>query len=96
MYEWNSAVIIRLFVTDSLFVDTTYHDDFLIPGNSPRSASSRKQMRQRSKARIYPRLRPQRKQRRTSRVTNFGFFFDLATTDVFAIILGARNLGTRL
>ena len=40
---------------------------------------------------MYPFLRPQRKQRRTTRDANFGFFFDLAMTDVFAIVLNDKN-----
>jgi len=69
------------------WIPCPYHDDFFIPGNSPRTASSRKQMRHKSNARMYPRLRLQRKHLRTTRVTNFGFFFDLAVVDVFAILL---------
>src|ERR1017187_10266908 len=67
-----------------------YHDDFRMPGMTPSLANSRKQMRQRSKSRIYPFLRPQRKQRRTTRDLNFGFFFDLAMTDVFAIYVKTK------
>lgn len=65
----------------------TYHDDFLIPGISPRLASSLKQIRQVSKALIYPRLRPQRKQRLILRVENFGFFWDFAISALVAIYL---------
>ena len=43
-------------------------------------------MRQRSKSRINPRLRPQRKQRLVALVENLGFFFDLAITEVFATL----------
>ncbi len=35
---------------------------------------------------MYPRFRPHLKQRITARVENFGFFCDLATTDLFAIL----------
>ncbi|OGZ44158.1 MAG: hypothetical protein A3J55_04100 [Candidatus Ryanbacteria bacterium RIFCSPHIGHO2_02_FULL_45_17b] len=58
-----------------------------MPGNSPRTANSRKQILHKSNGRIYPRLRPHRKHLRTTRVVNFGFFFDLAFVDVFAIVL---------
>ncbi|OGZ45917.1 MAG: hypothetical protein A3J54_02830 [Candidatus Ryanbacteria bacterium RIFCSPHIGHO2_02_FULL_45_13b] len=68
-----------------------YHDDFLIPGNSPLTANSRKQIRHKSNARIYPRFRPHRKHLRTTRVINFGFFFDLAFVDVFAIFVTGVN-----
>ncbi len=64
-----------------------YQLDFLTPGILPSLASSRKQIRHRSKSRIYPRLRPQRKQRFVFRVLNFGTFRERAMTDVFAIII---------
>jgi hypothetical protein len=64
-----------------------YQDDFLIPGIAPSFANSRKQIRQRSKSLMYPCFLPQRKQRLTTRDLNFGVFFDLAITDVFAIYL---------
>lgn len=51
----------------------------------PSLASSLKQMRHISNSRMYPRLRPQRKQRRTTLDANFGTFFDRAMVDVFAI-----------
>ena len=63
-----------------------YHEDFLMPGIAPSFANSRKQIRQRSKSLIYARLRPQRKQRRTTRDLNFGVFWERAMTDVFAIM----------
>lgn len=69
-----------------------YHQlDFLTPGISRWLASSRKQIRHNSKSRIYPRFRPQRQQRRTIRVENFGFFCALTSVDVFAIFLVTRN-----
>jgi len=40
------------------------------------------------KSRINARLRPQRKQRRTTRDLNFGGRFDLATVDFFAMLNG--------
>ncbi len=52
----------------------------------PSFASSLKQIRQRSKSRIYALTLPQRKQRRTIRDVYFGFFFERAITDVFAMI----------
>jgi hypothetical protein len=60
--------------------------DFLTPGICPSLASSRKQIRHISKSRIYPCFRPQRQQRRTMRVENFGFCLALAFVDVFAMI----------
>jgi hypothetical protein len=63
----------------------SYQDDFLIPGILPSLASSRKQMRQRSKSRMYPRFLPHLKQRLVALVLNLGAFLDLAMTDVFAI-----------
>ena len=62
-----------------------YHEDFLMPGIIPSFAYSRKQMRQSPKSRINARLRPQRKQRRTIRVENFGFLRARAVVDVLAI-----------
>mgnify|MGYP001602553497 CR=1 FL=1 len=51
----------------------------------PSLAYSLKQMRQSPKSLIKARLRPQRKQRRTMRVENFGFFSARALVDVLAI-----------
>ncbi len=62
-----------------------YQEDFLTPGIFPSFASSRKQIRQRPKSLIYPCFLPQRKQRFTSRVEYFCFFFARAITDFFAI-----------
>ena len=62
-----------------------YQLDFLTPGIIPSFAYSLKQMRHRPKSRIYPCLRPHRKQRRTIRVLNLGFFWERAITDVLAI-----------
>ncbi|KKT90885.1 MAG: hypothetical protein UW92_C0023G0010 [Candidatus Jorgensenbacteria bacterium GW2011_GWA2_45_13] len=70
----------------------SYQLDFFIPGISPLLASSRKQILHILKSRIYPLFLPQRKQRRTMRVENFGFFLDLAITDVFAIVVNTLNL----
>lgn len=50
----------------------------------PSLAYSLKQMRQRPKSLINPRLRPQRKHRRTIRVENFGFFKARALVEVLA------------
>ncbi|OHA25974.1 MAG: hypothetical protein A3C06_01990 [Candidatus Taylorbacteria bacterium RIFCSPHIGHO2_02_FULL_46_13] len=49
-------------------------------------------MRQRPKSRINALLRPQRKQRRTIREENLGFFCDRATVDVFAMIFSPEKL----
>ncbi len=51
----------------------------------PSFASSRKQIRQRSKSRMYPRTLPHRKQRLATRDLYFGFLFERARTDFFAI-----------
>lgn len=69
-----------------MFKHHSYQLDFLMPGISPLFASSRKQIRQRSKPRIYPRLRPHRKQRRTIRVENFGFLTARMMVDVFGMV----------
>jgi len=71
-----------MFEIESIFF---YQLDFLIPGNIPSFANSRKQIRQIPKSRIKPFPRPQRKHRFLARVENFGFFKALALTDVFAI-----------
>jgi hypothetical protein len=64
-----------------------YHDDFRIPGMSPSLAASLKQARHMPKSRIKARLRPQRKQRRTTLDLNLGGRFDLATVDFFAMYM---------
>jgi len=64
-----------------------HHDDFVIPGISPREANSLKQILHNSKSLKYPLLRPHLKQRLTMRVEYFGFFFDLAITDSFAMLI---------
>jgi len=56
-----------------------------MPGIFPSFANSRKQILQRSKSLKYPRLRPQRKQRRTILVENLGFLSERAITDFLAI-----------
>ena len=53
---------------------------------SPSFAASRKQVRHIPKSRMNARLRPQRKQRRTTLEANFGGLFDRAIVDVFAIV----------
>ncbi|OGD32145.1 hypothetical protein A3C91_03285 [Candidatus Azambacteria bacterium RIFCSPHIGHO2_02_FULL_52_12] len=67
----------------------TFHDfyqlDRFTPGISPRETISRKQILHRSNAPMYPRFLPQRKQRFTFRVENFGVFFDLAMVDVLGM-----------
>ena len=63
-----------------------YQEDFFTPGISPRLANSRKQIRHKPNIRIYARLRPQRKQRRTMRVENLGFLLARAITEIFAIL----------
>ncbi|OGF52314.1 hypothetical protein A3I27_04240 [Candidatus Giovannonibacteria bacterium RIFCSPLOWO2_02_FULL_43_11b] len=67
-----------------------YQLDFLIPGMAPSFASSLKHILQSSKSRIYPLFRPQRKHLRTVLEENLGFFFERATTDVFAILFFER------
>ena len=54
----------------------------------PSLAASRKQARHMPKSRIKARLRPQRKQRLTTRDLNLGGRLDLATVDFFAIFDG--------
>lgn len=68
------------------FLLMLYQLDFRTPGIKPSLASSRKQIRQTPKSPMYPRPRPQRKQRFFARELNFGFFCDRATVDVFAIL----------
>jgi hypothetical protein len=58
-----------------------------MPGITPREAISLKQIRHKPKSRINPLLRPQLKQRLTTRVLNFGGLFALTITDVLAILL---------
>jgi hypothetical protein len=48
----------------------TYQLDFVTPGRRPTDANSRKQIRQSPNFRMYARLRPQRWQRFTCRVSN--------------------------
>ncbi|KKP85427.1 MAG: hypothetical protein UR88_C0018G0008 [Candidatus Nomurabacteria bacterium GW2011_GWA1_35_8] len=64
-----------------------YHEDFFTPGIWPFDAVSLKQILQIPKSLIYPRFLPHLKQRRTMRVEYFGFFLDLAITDVLAMFL---------
>jgi len=56
-----------------------------MPGISPSLAASRKQARHIPKSRMNARLRPQRKQRRTTLLLNFGVRFERATVDFFAM-----------
>jgi len=58
-----------------------------MPGISPSFASSRKHILQSSNARMYPRFLPQRKQRRTTLLLNFGGFNDLTYVEVLDIFL---------
>lgn len=58
-----------------------------MPGMSPSFAASRKHARHMPKSRMYARLRPQRKQRRTTRDLNLGGRFERATVDFFAIVV---------
>lgn len=69
-----------------------YHEAFFTPGISPRVANSLKQIRHKPKSLIYPWRRPQRKHRLTIRVENFGFFFALAITDVFAMVSAVSSV----
>lgn len=62
-----------------------YQLDFLTPGIMPSFASSRKQIRHKSKSRMYPRFLPHLKHLRTTRDLNFGGLFERATADFFAI-----------
>ena len=58
-----------------------------MPGISPLVASSRKQMRHRPNFLINPLLRPQRQQRLAILVEYKGFFCDLITFALLAIIV---------
>src|SRR3989338_10114209 len=64
-----------------------YQDDLRMPGIRPSLAASRKHARHIPKSRIKARLRPQRKQRRTTRDLNFGGLLERATVDFLAIVL---------
>jgi hypothetical protein len=55
-------------------------------------ANSLKQIRHNPNLRKNPCFLPHFQHRFTFRVENFGFFFDLATTDVFAIYFTDSNL----
>ena len=66
-------------------VTINYQDDLRTPGIRPSLAASLKQARHIPKSRIKARLRPQRKQRRTTRDLNFGGRFERATVDFLAI-----------
>lgn len=74
--EMGSVVIARV---------ANYQDDLRIPGMRPSLAASLKQARHMPKSRIKARLRPQRKQRRTTLDLNFGVRFERATVDFLAI-----------
>jgi hypothetical protein len=66
-----------------------YQLDLMTPGSSPRSAMSRKQMRQMPNLRKKARGRPQRGQRLYARALNFGFLAALAMSDFFAKVLSS-------
>ncbi len=66
-------------------ININYQDDLRTPGIRPSLAASRKHARHIPKSRIKARLRPQRKQRRTTLDLNFGVLFERATVDFFAI-----------
>ena len=68
-----------------------YQLAFLTPGISPFEANSLKQILHVLKSRMYPLLRPQRKQRRTILVEYLAFFFDLSITDFLAIFAQERS-----
>src|SRR5689334_4298110 len=62
-----------------------YQLDFVTPGNSPRSARSRKQIRHRPNLRIYARGRPQTLQRLCCCTLKRGLRCDFTIIDTFAI-----------
>ena len=64
---------------------SVYQDDFLTPGMRPSFAASRKHRRHMPKSRMNARLRPQRKQRRTTLDANLGGFCERAIVDVLAM-----------
>jgi hypothetical protein len=79
-------ILVSISATGSLTaIALSYQLDFVTPGIIPSLASSRKQMRQSSNFRMYPRGRPQRRQRLTFRVVNLGVRCALAIIDFFAI-----------
>ena len=81
-----SAIIDLVCYCFSLSVGSSfYQEDFRTPGMSPSFAASRKQARHIPKSRMNERLRPQRKQRRTTLEANFGVRFERAIVDFLAI-----------
>src|SRR5690625_1337547 len=72
-----------------------YQLDLVTPGRWPAWAASRTQMRQSPKSRRYARARPQRWQRFTCRVENFGLRFDLAICALVAICSFSSLLAER-
>jgi len=64
-----------------------YQGAFLTPGISPLVAISLKHILHKPNVLINPLLRPQRKQRLTALVENFGIFLLRAITESFGIVL---------
>jgi hypothetical protein len=65
-------------------IKSTYQLAFIMPGISPLSANSLKQIRHTPKSRINPRGLPQRWHRLCLRTGNFGFFFAFSKKDFLA------------
>jgi hypothetical protein len=63
-----------------------YQLDLVTPGTSPLEANSLKQIRHSPNSRMKACLRPQRQQRRTIRVENFGFSMDLCDLIICAFV----------
>jgi hypothetical protein len=85
MSEIGSVYIIYL-----LNIYGIYQEALDTPGNSPLLANSLKQIRHKEKSLIKAALRPHLKQRRITRVENFGFtklLFAFAISDFLAIFL---------
>ena len=74
-------------IIDLFFYFRDYQEDLRTPGMSPSFAASRKQARHMPKSRMKARLRPQRKQRLTTREANFGVRLLRAIVDFLAIYL---------
>jgi hypothetical protein len=68
-----------------IVVRVPYQLAFFTPGITPSFARFLKQMRQIPNLRYTARGRPHNRQRRTSRVENFGFRFAIAIFDLLAI-----------
>lgn len=71
----------------SIILDFIYQLDLVTPGISPRLANSLKQILHKLKSLMYALFLPQRQHLRTTRVLNFGFFFDFTICPSVAIVV---------